>query len=77
MRYISHCTYSLNTNYKIGTSTMLYSGSSVADHNSFEFVDRKPICSKTETFFLIIFETFFPIKNNGKYFYPFYPKKNI
>ena len=51
---------------------LIYSGTSVVDHNSFEFVGRKPICSKTETLF--------PIRNNGKYFNPLYPppqkKKN-
>ena len=45
-----------------------YSGTLVVDHDSFEFVGRKPICSRTETFF--------PIRNNGKYFNPFYPKEN-
>ena len=50
-----------------GVKTQKYSGTSIVDHNSFEFVGRKPICSTTEKFF--------PVRNNGKYFYPFYPKE--
>ena len=44
-----------------------YSGTSIVDHSSFELVGRKPICSRTETFF--------PIRNNGKHFNLFYPKE--
>ena len=43
-----------------------YSGTSVVDHNSFESIGRKPIYSRTKTFY--------PIRNNGKHFNPLYSK---
>ena len=53
--------------HKYSTKKSQYSGTSVVDHNLFEFVRQKPICSRTETFF--------PIRNNGKDFNLFYPKE--